>query len=185
MSLESTLLSVRRLIILTCICIWQKTFSDPVNRHFHRLGSSAVFDRLFLVWTRIRQCAFFLLHLDLAAHVRSEVLAELLKVNVPNLVGVKDILHQSLDLFLGGLDFDLFQMSLEILVADETISIDVESLKKLVSGWFSGIRGVFNLYQDFSNPLSVSVMAFNFDRLGKSDVFVDVIRWWICSYLAS
>jgi hypothetical protein len=101
------------------------------------------------------------------------------------LVGVKDILHQSLDLFLGGLDFDLFQMSLEILITDETISIDVESLKKLVSGWFSGIRGVFNLYQDFSDPLSVSVMTFNFDRLGKSDVFVDVIRWWICSYLAS
>lgn len=127
----------------------------------------------------------FLLHLDLAAHVRSEVLAELLKVNVPNLVGVKDILHQSLDLFLGGLDFDLFKMPLEVLVADETISIDIESLKKLVSGRFSGIRGVLNLYQDFSDPLSVSVMAFNFDRLGKSDVFVDVLRWRISSHLAS
>lgn len=127
----------------------------------------------------------FLLHLDLAAHVRSEVLAELLKVNVPNLVGVKDILHQSLDLFLGGLDFDLFKMPLEVLVADETISIDIESLKKLVSGRFSGIRGVLNLYQDFSDPLSVSVMAFNFDRLCKSDVFVDVLRWRISSHLAS
>jgi hypothetical protein len=127
----------------------------------------------------------FLLHLDLAAHVRSEVLAELLKVDVPNLIGVKDILHQSLDLFLGGLDFDLFKMPLEVLVADETISIDIESFKKLVSGRFSGIRGVLNLYQDFSDPLSVRVMAFNFDRLGKSDVFVDVLRWRISSHLAS
>jgi len=127
----------------------------------------------------------FLLHLDLAAHVRSEVLAELLKVDVPNLVGVKDILHQSLDLFLGGLNFDLFKMPLEVLVADETISIDIESLKKLVSGRFSGIRRVFNLDQDFSDPLSVSVMAFNFDWLGKSDVFVDILRWRISSHLAS
>ena len=101
------------------------------------------------------------------------------------MVGVKDILHQSLDLFLGSLDFDLFKMPLEVLVADETISIDIESLKKLVSGRFSGIRGVLNLYQDFSDPLSVSVMAFNFDRLGKSDVFVDVLRWRISSHLAS
>lgn len=127
----------------------------------------------------------FILHLDLATHVRSEVLAELLKVKVPNLVGVKDILHQSLDLFLGGLDFDLFQMPLEIFVANETISIDVESLKKLISGWFRNIRGVLNLYQDFSDPLSVGVMAFNHDRLGKSDVFVDILRWRISSHLAS
>lgn len=79
------------------------------------------------------------LNLDLAAHVRSEVLAELLKVNITNLVSIKDILHQSLDLFLSCLDFNLFKMSLKIFIAYETISINVKSLKKLVSRWFRGI----------------------------------------------
>lgn len=109
----------------------------------------------------------------------------MVKVDVTTLILVKDILHDSLNLLLGGLNLNLFQMFLEIFIADKSIPVHIKSLKELVRGWFSNVRCAFNLEQDFSDSLSISVIAFDIDWLCKSDVFVNKLGWWVSAHLAS
>ena len=91
-----------------------------------------MFNGLLLVRTQIRQVALILFNFNGRTHVRSEPLAELSEVDVAVLVQIKDVLHHSLDLLLGRIDLNLFQMSLEVLVADESVTINIESLEKAV-----------------------------------------------------
>lgn len=172
-------------MLLTSISIWQEAFSDFVNCIFNRSRPIAVFNRLFLIRSQIRQRALIFLNFNLAAHIRSEILAEIVKVDVTTLILVKDILHDSLNLLLGGLNLNLFQMFLEIFIADKSIPVNIKSLKELVRGWFRNVRCAFNLEQDFSDSLSISVIAFDIDWLCKSDVFVNKLGWWVSAHLAS
>lgn len=86
--------------------------------------------------------------INLVAHVDSKAFGEVLEVDVAVLVGIKDVLHERGDFVLSHIDFIGEQVSLEVFVRNETISVLIEFTEHMVHLVLSIENSVFNLSHD-------------------------------------
>ena len=112
--------------ILTGINFGLERFANKVDAGSQVVLLLPILVQFVLIGAQVRQVKLVLFDVNKPTHVGSKLVLKRLEVNETVAIRVQHVLHDQADVTFGGINLVLDQVSLKVLVRDETIAVNVE-----------------------------------------------------------